>query len=87
MTWADWSSWEWSIATAGWLFWIAFFIFWETYTGLYHRGEMLTDHLRPLFLSFPVLWWVTLGAALWAIVHLWFPALESVLFDMVRTKP
>lgn len=87
MTWADWTSWGWDHTTAGWLVWIVYFAVWETYTGLYHNGEMLTDHLRPLFLTVPVVWWLSFGLWLWVGVHLLFPALESAFLDMVRTKP
>lgn len=87
MTWGNWQSWGWDIPTAGWALWILYFVVWETWTGLSHEGEMLTNHLRPVFLTFPVLWWTSLGLAIWAIVHLWFPAWEQGFLDVVRTKP
>lgn len=86
MTYADWNSWGWDHTTAGWLVWISYFIVWEAYTGFLRDGEMLTDHLRPLFLSAPVLWWLTLGLWLWLGIHFLAPAWERSLLDLVSTR-
>lgn len=35
-------------------------------------GDELTSHLRWLLNWHPLIWWMGLGAAAWAIRHLWF---------------
>jgi len=86
VTFANWNSWGWDHTTAGWWGFILYFIIWEAYTGFYHRGEMLTYHLRPLFLTAPVTWWMGVGLWLWVGVHLLAPAWESPLLDLMRTR-
>ena len=80
----DWSVWQLDVWTKGWIAWILFFIVWETLTLRAGTGQELTQHLRPIFLSVPVVWWIAVGLWLWAGVHLLAPALESALLRIVR---
>jgi hypothetical protein len=43
------------------------------------RGQMITDHLRPLFGAAPIVWYLALGLWLWLGPHLLAPALESLI--------
>jgi hypothetical protein len=72
----DWSTWKLDWGTIGWIFWIVFFVVWETLTLLAKDNQELTEHLRPVFLFAPVTWFMALGAWLWLGIHLLWPALE-----------
>jgi len=80
----DWSVWTLDIWTKGWVLWIVFFVVWETLTLRAGTGQELTQHLRPIFLSVPVVWWVAVGLWLWIGVHLLAPSLEDWLLRAVR---
>lgn len=89
MRYGAWKSWDWDVWTAGWFAWIVFFVVWESITGYFinRKGsdfEMLTDHLRPIFLSVPVLWWLSFGLWLWIGVHMLAPTAESYIYRLVR---
>lgn len=79
MNWRSWESWAWDIPTLGWAAWALFFAVWETYTGINHEGQMLTDHLRPVFLNSPPVWFLAFGLWAWLGVHLLAPTLETWL--------
>ncbi len=83
MRYTSWAAWEWDSVTAGWALWVLWFVLLESYSLKFERGQELTAHLRPLFLSFPVLWWAFFGLWLWIGVHLLAPALELALLDRV----
>lgn len=80
----SWATWRLDLFTWGWVAWIAFFAIWESAAIIRGDGEALTHHLRPLFLSHPLTWWLALGAWLWLGVHMLAPAWERALLDMVR---
>jgi hypothetical protein len=82
---AAWRAWEWDIITAGWVAWIVYFAVWET-ISLRLNGDVhpLTAHLRPVFLSAPVIWWIFLGLWLWLGIHMLAPAWEAALLRVVR---
>lgn len=80
----NWSVWQLDVWTTGWLVWLAFFIVWETLTLRAGTGQELTQHLRPLFLSVPVVWWLFFGLWLWVGVHFLAPAIEEALLRAVR---
>lgn len=77
MSFLDWTPWDWDIWTAGWTVWAVFFFVWEVASRWFGGKEMLTDHLRPVFLSAPVVWFIFLGIWLWLGIHLLAPTLEA----------
>ena len=79
-----WDAWTIDHQTVGWVLWAVFFVAWEAYTGLLHPGQMLTDHLRPLFSAAPILWFVGVGLWLWVGLHLLLPGVEQRLITFVR---
>lgn len=85
---ANWTAWDLDVWTWGWIAWLVFFPVWETLSGKYANlegdFEMLTNHLRPIFLNVPVVWWISLGLWLWLGVHLLAPTVESWVFQAVR---
>ena len=80
----DWSVWQLDVWTKGWIAWLAFFIVWETLSLRAGTGQELTQHLRPIFLSVPVVWWVAFGLWLWVGVHLLAPSIEASIMRIVR---
>jgi len=80
----DWSAWSLDIWTKGWIAWLVFFVVWETLALRAGDGQELTQHLRPIFLSVPVVWWIAFGLWLWVGIHLLAPALEQSLLRIVR---
>ncbi len=74
MTFRDWAAWRLDWQTWGWIAFIAYFFVWETIT---QGGQQLTNHLRPVFLSVPFIWFVALGVWLWLGIHLLAPTLEE----------
>lgn len=80
----DWSVWQLDVWTKGWLAWILFFIVWETLSLRAGTGQELTQHLRPIFLSVPVVWWLAFGLWLWVGVHFLAPAIESSILRIAR---
>lgn len=80
----SWAAWQLDAVTWGWIFWLGWFVALETYALWNGDGDALTNHLRPVFLSFPVVWWIAAGLWLWLGVHLLAPALERGLLDLVR---
>lgn len=81
-----WEAWRLDHLTWGWIAWIAFFVAWETYALIWHRGEELTAHLRPLWLEHPLTWCLALGLWLWIGLHFLAPSWEVGLVEMV-TRP
>lgn len=81
-----WKSWDWDYTTVGWIIFIIYFVAWEAYTGIRYEGEMLTDHLRPIFHAAPITWWLTFGLWLWLGVHFLAPSWERGLLDIVWTR-
>ena len=75
----NWSTWGLDWATWGWIFWILFFVVWETLTLMVGTNQELTEHLRPVFLFAPVTWFMAVGAWLWLGIHLLWPAAEAAL--------
>lgn len=73
----NWAPWDWDIFTAVWTVWMVFFFVWEAVSRHFGGHEMLTDHLRPIFLSYPVVWFIAFGIWLWLGVHLLAPTLEA----------
>ena len=83
-----WAAWQLDHITWGWIAWIAFFVVWETYALVWHPGEELTAHLRPLFGEQPLTWWLALGAWLWLGMHFLAWRWEAKLLEfMVGTSP
>jgi hypothetical protein len=80
----SWSSWKLDPFTWAWIIWVLWFIVWETLALIQGRDQELTAHLRPLFLSQPVAWFLTFGLWLWLGVHFLAPSLEEGLLKMVR---
>ena len=81
---ADWSVWQLDRFTVGWIVWLLFFIVWESWALANGYRGTLTAHLRPVFLSWPLSWWLAFGAWLWIGVHLLAPAAERALLDLMR---
>lgn len=87
-TWRQWVAWHWDWPTFLWLAWMAALLALEWLTSNVSpieswRGNMLTEHLRPLFLSAPIVWWLAFGLWLWVGVHLLAPRLERWLIHAV----
>lgn len=78
-----WRAWQIDTFTAAWIVWIAAFIIVETWAVRTGYWGTLTSHLRPLFLSAPVTWWVAFGLWLWFGIHMLAPNLEAWLLDAV----
>lgn len=78
-----WRVWQLDHQTVGWICWILFFVGWETYTLVSRSGQELTAHLRPLWLTHSLAWWLAVGAWLWIGVHLLAPSAEEALLDAV----
>lgn len=83
---SPWAAWQLDHLTWGWIGWIAFFAVWETYSLVWHPGQELTAHLRPVFLEHPLTWWLAFGTWLWLGFHFLAPAWEIALLDLVRTR-
>lgn len=64
-----WDSWKLDAFTWGWIIWIAYFAIWETYTLVWHRGEELTAHLRPVFQTYDIVYFLVVGLYLWIGFH------------------
>jgi hypothetical protein len=84
----DWTAWAWDGPTIFWVAWIAVFFVGEYFTSGVSpipswRDNMLTDHLRPVFLSAPITWFITLGLVVWLIFHFLIPSLEEGILRMV----
>jgi hypothetical protein len=62
-----------------WLVWIVYFFVLETVTLLAGTNQELTEHLRPVFLSAPLTWFIGVGVWLWLGVHFFAPSIESML--------
>ncbi len=76
-----WASWDLDWQTGGWIVFLLYFPVWEAITG-FSVQEQLTHHLRPLFLSIPVLWFVGFGLWLWLGIHMFAPTVEEWLMDV-----
>lgn len=80
----SWGAWQLDPITWGWIGWLAFAAGLETVALRWYPGQELTAHLRPVFLAYPVTWWLAFGAWLWIGVHLLAPAVERGLLNLVR---
>lgn len=75
--------------TLGWIIWLAAFFVWETLSLLDNRNQELTEHLRPVFLSQPITWFLALGLWLWIGYHFLLeagtPFIREVIEDVTRS--
>ncbi len=78
----SWDAWRLDVYTWCWIVWLLAFVVLETWS--LRSGNELTAHLRPLFLSVPVVWWMAFGLWGWIGIHLLAPAWERALLQMVR---
>lgn len=85
-TYVDWSVWKLDLFTWLWLAWIVQFAVIEAVTLRWFPGHELTAHLRPVFLAFPVTYWMFFGLYIWLGLHFFAPAWETALLDMVRAR-
>lgn len=81
---ASWTAWRLDVLTWLWIVWLVQFAVLEFVALKWHPGQELTAHLRPLFLTFPVLWWTFLGVYLWLGVHFFAPTVERGLLSLLR---
>lgn len=70
-------SWDFDWQTWGWVGFILYFAVWEAVTAWAGPDEMLTDHLRDVFHSAPITWYVAFGIWLWMGPHFLWPGLEK----------
>ena len=80
----DWTVWQLDRFTVGWAAWLLFFAVWESWALATGYSGTLTAHLRPVFLAWPVTWWIAFGVWLWIGVHLLAPGVERALLDLAR---
>lgn len=73
----DWETWAWTV-------WLAVFVVLESYTLLAGERQELTAHVRPVFLSHPLTWWLAFGAWVWLGLHFLAPRLEYMLLRWLR---
>lgn len=79
-----WRVWELDAITWGWIAWIVWFLAWESYALYVRTGQELTEHLRPVFLTHSLAWFLAFGLWLWIGVHLLAPRLEAWVLEVVR---
>lgn len=66
----SWSAWHLDPPTWAWIVWIAWFFLVETWALITPAPlDTLTAHLRPLFVSHPLTWYLALGLWLWIGQH------------------
>lgn len=80
-----WRAWDLDWLTWSWIVWIVAFVVLESVALVQGQGEELTAHLRPVFLTHPLLWFMAAGAWLWLGVHFLWPAGEKLLARIVST--
>jgi hypothetical protein len=73
----DWSAWQMDWMTIWIAFWMVQFAVIEALGA--RSDNMVTDHLRPIFHSAPLSWWLALGVWLWLGPHMLWPAAEEAL--------
>lgn len=78
-----WSAWGWDGFTAAWVVWLVAFFVIEIAALWMRPGQELTAHLRPLFLTHPLAWFVTFGLWLWLGFHFLAPSLEKRILELV----
>jgi hypothetical protein len=81
---ASWSAWKLDPLTWAWIVWVLAFVVLETVALWKFRGDELTAHLRPLFLSTPITWYLAFGLWLWLGVHFLAPRIERELLLLLR---
>ncbi len=64
-----WSAWQLDHITWGWIAWMIFFFGWETYSLVFHKGNELTAHLRPVFQTYDLIYFLAVGLWLWIGWH------------------
>ena len=65
----SWSAWRLDTFTWGWIAWLLFFLVWETLGIINSSEHTLTEHLRPLFISQSLTWFLASGLWLWLGYH------------------
>jgi hypothetical protein len=78
----SWDAWGWDAWTAAWVVWIVWFIVVETLALWLRPGQELTAHIRPLFVSYPLTWFLGLGLWLWLGVHFLLPHIERSFWKL-----
>lgn len=73
----SWRAWELDTITWGWIAWIGWFLALESYALWASSGQELTAHLRPVFGTHSLAWFLAAGAWLWLGVHILAPRLEA----------
>ena len=70
-----------------WIVWAGAFIVLETAAIMMGYRYTLTAHLRPVTLSWPIIWFVMLGVWLWLGVHFLVPVVEQWIGSTVMRDP
>ncbi len=71
----NWSAWDFDWLTIWIVLWIVQFALIEWFGA--GKGEMVTDHLRPIFHAAPLTWWIAFGVWMWLGPHMLWPSAES----------
>lgn len=64
-----WEVWGLDMFTIGWIAWMLFFFIWEIWALIVGSNQELTEHLRPIFLSQSLAWFLAFGLWLWIGFH------------------
>jgi hypothetical protein len=80
----DWSVWGFDGPTIWVILWMLQFFAIEYLTSgaspiVSWRGQMVTDHWRPLVHAAPITWWIGFGVLRWLDLHFLWPAGEAML--------
>jgi predicted signal transduction protein with EAL and GGDEF domain len=65
----SWDSWALDRTTILWIIWMVYFVVLETVTLLQGDKQELTAHLRPVFQSMDLVYFVGIGTWLWVGKH------------------
>lgn len=80
-----WRAWAIDAHTIAWIGMLTWFAVWEGIALSHHEYlDTFTAHLRPIFISWPITWWMAIGLYVWMGVHLLVPSLETWLAELVR---
>ncbi len=80
----SWKAWQLDPPTLAVWVWIVWFAVWETVAlARSDYYATFTAHLRPLFVELPLTWWIGIGLYGWLGVHIFVPALERWILEVI----
>lgn len=84
-----WTAWGLDAPTWAFIFWIVWFIGWESWAFTQPDAYIhtWTAHIRPIFHAAPITWMIGFILWLWFGIHIFLPGVEQLILRIANWRP